>query len=99
NNAIDVLSESKKEDATIILSTRCEDESIVLSAQDNATGISEENLPHIFEPYFSTKGKNGTGLGLYMSQMIIEKQFRGTIAVVTSKEGSTFSVKIPKNIS
>jgi len=99
NNAIDVLSEFKKEDATIILSARCEDESIVLSAQDNATGISEENLPHIFEPYFSTKGKNGTGLGLYMSQMIIEKQFRGTIAVVTSKEGSIFSVKIPKNIS
>jgi C4-dicarboxylate-specific signal transduction histidine kinase len=99
NNAIDVFAESKNENAKVILAVRCEDDQIIVSAQDNATGISEQNLPHIFEPYFSTKGKNGTGLGLYMSQMIIEKQFGGTISVVTSSEGSTFSVKISQHIS
>lgn len=98
NNAIDIFSESKQADAQIILSVKNEAENIILSVSDNAQGISEKNLPHIFEPYFSTKGKNGTGLGLYMSQMIIEKQFGGNIEVQTSSAGSTFRVKIPNNI-
>jgi C4-dicarboxylate-specific signal transduction histidine kinase len=99
NNAIDIFSEFKQADAQIVLSVQNEAENIILSVSDNAKGISEKNLPHIFEPYFSTKGKNGTGLGLYMSQMIIEKQFGGSIEVQTSSAGSTFHVKIPKTIS
>ena len=99
NNAIDVLREFKKEDAEVVLSVFSEAENIIIHVQDNAKGIDERDLPHIFEPYFSTKGKNGTGLGLYMSQMIIEKQFRGSIAVETSKSGSIFSIKIPKTIA
>jgi C4-dicarboxylate-specific signal transduction histidine kinase len=99
NNAIDVFTEFKKEDAEVTLSVFSEAENIIIKVQDNAKGIDERDLPHIFEPYFSTKGKNGTGLGLYMSQMIIEKQFRGSIAVGTSKAGSIFSVKIPKTMA
>ncbi|MBU1927513.1 GHKL domain-containing protein [bacterium] len=99
SNAIDVFSELKKIDGQIILNVEGDGESIIINVIDNAKGIDEENLPHIFEPYFSTKGKNGTGLGLYMSQMIIEKQFGGSIEVQTSSTGSTFSVKIPKIVS
>ncbi|MBA3024909.1 MAG: HAMP domain-containing histidine kinase, partial [Sulfurimonas sp.] len=99
SNAIDVFSELKKIDGQILLSAKSDGHSVIINVSDNAKGIDEENLPHIFEPYFSTKGKNGTGLGLYMSQMIIEKQFKGSIDVQTSNAGSTFYVKIPKVIS
>ncbi|EHP28641.1 two-component sensor histidine kinase [Sulfurimonas gotlandica GD1] len=53
---------------------------IRINMVDNGGGIDEEILPHIFEPYYTTKYKSaGTGIGLYMSQQIIEKHMQGTI--------------------
>ena len=98
NNAIDALEQSKKEMQVVNISCRFDKEFIYIDIEDNANGISEENLKNIFDPYFSTKGRNGTGLGLYMSQMIIEKQFKGAIDVETSEEGTTFTVKISKDL-
>ncbi len=99
NNAIDAHNEVKGKDPFINISAKKLGERVFIYIEDNAGGIASENLPHLFEPYFSTKGKNGTGLGLYMSQMIIEKQFGGEIGVETSKGGSLFTIKIPKNIA
>ncbi len=96
NNALDIFIKSNSKNAMITLKIEEEQKFIKIYIQDNAGGISEENLPHIFEPYFSTKGKNGTGLGLYMSQMIVQKQFGGAIEVQTSSIGTTFIVVIPK---
>ena len=98
NNAIDTLIENRPQDATILLNVVDLGKEIEISVEDNSIGISDENLPYLFEPYFSTKGKNGTGLGLYMSQMIIEKQFNGTISVETSPKGSKFTLTIPKSV-
>nr|CAI78771.1 hypothetical protein [uncultured Campylobacterota bacterium] len=96
NNAIDVFTERETQKAKVSMKVENQEEIIKIYIEDNAGGINEEHLPRIFEPYFSTKGKNGTGLGLYMSQMIIEKQFGGEIKVQSSSESTTFIVEIPK---
>ena len=99
NNSIDALILSHIKNPKIILSVKEKTDTIVITVQDNAGGIKEEDITRIFEPYFSTKGKNGTGLGLYMSQMIIQKQFDGKIDVSSSDKGSFFSVEIQKILS
>jgi signal transduction histidine kinase/ABC-type nitrate/sulfonate/bicarbonate transport system substrate-binding protein len=97
NNAIDALEESLKENKKVIMGVEDKQEELCIKIEDNADGIAPENIEKLFNPYFSTKGKNGTGLGLYMSKMIIEKQFLGKIEVETSSEGTIFIIKIPKH--
>ncbi len=99
NNAIDALSQAKREKAKIILYVELKGEYIYISIVDNADGISEEDADNIFDPYFSTKGKNGTGLGLYMSQMLAQKQFDGEITFTSSHLGTHFVIKVKKDIS
>ncbi len=99
NNAIDAHVEIKTKDPFITLNVKAVGEKVLIYIEDNAGGIKSENLPHLFEPYFSTKGKNGTGLGLYMSKMIIEKQFGGEIDAINANGGAIFIIIIPKNIT
>ena len=96
NNSIDAFSEINKEDATIKIYAKESKTNVSIFIEDNAGGISDENITRVFEPYFSTKGKNGTGLGLYMSQMIVEKQFNGEIEVQAISGGTIFIIKILK---
>lgn len=68
---------------------------VEIAVKDTGSGITEENLPKIFEPYFSTK-ETGTGLGLAIVKRIIETH-NGTIDVVSAPEnGTEFKVKLPK---
>ena len=99
NNAIDELIEIQKTDPKIIIFIRDSGSEFELVIEDNADGIKAEKIEQIFEPYYSTKGKNGTGLGLYMSQMIMQKQFNSKIEVTSSQKGSSFSMVIPKKLS
>ncbi len=66
----------------------------VLAIQDNGGGIPEDVLPKIFDPYFTTKEK-GSGIGLYMSKMIIERNLNGTIAVANRPPGALITIALP----
>ncbi|MBS1262506.1 MAG: Sensor protein ZraS [Calditrichaeota bacterium] len=67
------------------------------SVRDNGMGISEGNLKHIFEPFFSTKGDFGTGLGLSITYGLVQK-LGGRIDVQSELgEGTTFTVTLPVN--
>ena len=62
--------------------------------RDNGGGIPEQALPHIFEPYYSTK-EGGMGIGLYMSRMIAETSLSSQIEVTNQHDGAMFTIITP----
>jgi PAS domain S-box-containing protein len=67
----------------------------ILTICDNGGGIKEKIINKVFDPYFSTKEKlNGTGLGLYMSQIIIHEHHNGTISVENINRGACFKITL-----
>jgi signal transduction histidine kinase len=98
NNAKDALKSNETvTEKTITITLQEDEETIKISIEDNAGGIADTILDKIFDPYFSTKKeKNGTGLGLYMSKMIIEKQLHGTLHVANTQKGALFSISLQK---
>jgi signal transduction histidine kinase len=93
-NAQDVLIDKEIPNPKITLNTSCSDKVQTLSISDNAGGIPQDIIHKIFDPYFSTKlQKDGTGLGLYMSKMIIEDHCEGKLYVHNSESGAVFTIK------
>ena len=77
-----------------IVGTTKQDETII-DIIDNAGGISQDKLPFIFNQNFTTKdAKNGTGLGLYLSKIIIEDHFNGSIEVKNIPNGTMFRISL-----
>ncbi|WP_072680533.1 sensor histidine kinase [Arcobacter sp. LA11] len=97
SNSKDVLVERKIENPKIILSIKTGKQFTIIRIEDNAGGIKEENIDKIFEPYFTTKhATQGTGIGLYMTKMIIENNMNGFVNVENSQEGALFTIKLQK---
>jgi PAS domain S-box-containing protein len=98
-NAQEALEEHRTEDRKIITTMHEETQNIQISICDNAGGIDKDVICKIFDPYFSTKTeKNGTGIGLYMSKIIIEEHLNGTISVSNKDEGTCVNISVPLNI-
>lgn len=94
-NAIDQFIENNIENKELNISIKKEENSVKIFIQDNAGGISSDIINKIFEPYFSTKEeKNGTGLGLYMSKIMIEKHHDGKISVSSEENRTEFMIEI-----
>lgn len=98
NNAIDALSQKNAINKKISVVITQDNKSAFLYIKDNGSGIDPELLPTIFELYKSTK-QNGLGVGLWLSQVIIERH-RGSINAFNSPSGgAVFEVKNPLHIT
>jgi two-component system NtrC family sensor kinase len=79
------------------LLTRADGDAVEVVVEDTGTGISETDLPHIFEAFYTTKpGVTGLGLGLFVSEGII-RGHRGRLSVEsTVGQGSRFIIRLPR---
>jgi C4-dicarboxylate-specific signal transduction histidine kinase len=93
-NARDALLEKRPDDAKVTVTISNEGERAVVTIADNAGGIPEEIMGKIFEPNFTTKGSDrGTGVGLFMSKSIIEKNMNGRLTAHNTAEGAEFRIE------
>jgi signal transduction histidine kinase len=100
SNAKDAISERRSKTGTdfegiINIDTSVSDKQVFVRVTDNGGGVPEDALSRVFEPYFTTKGGNGgTGIGLYMSRMIIQNHNNGNLALKNVKDGACFEITI-----
>ena len=72
-------------------------ETVLITVKDYAGGIDEKIVPFVFKNILTTKGTNGTGLGLYLVYSIVKGEFNGDITFDTKVgEGTTFYIRLPK---
>jgi len=101
SNAMDsikekVLKTSSPEARVVSIDIVVDQHQASISITDNGCGIPEQLLPKIFTPYFTTKGSaSGTGIGLYMAKMIVEKEMDGILSVENVESGSKFTIQLP----
>ncbi|MFT5836423.1 MAG: signal transduction histidine kinase [Sulfurimonas sp.] len=100
NNGVDALIDKKIKEPRIYIDIQeTESGNQIISIEDNAGGIPDEIISEIFDPYFSTKNKNGTGLGLYMAQIIITEHCDGIISVENTSRGACFKIELKNTAS
>lgn len=93
-NAIDALQETAQ--PTISITAQLSPQTVSIRVADNGSGIPAENLPRIFDAFFSTKPRSGTGIGLAMARKIAE-MYGGTLRVSsTPNSGTSFEITLPR---
>ncbi len=95
NNAKDALIQNSVDNAKITIKVLSKDDVLSINIYDNAGGIPQDIIDKVFDPYFTTKEQGkGTGIGLYMSKMIIEGSMNGELSVKNYDNGSCFTIKL-----
>lgn len=95
SNAIESV--SVKENGIVIFGIYKEINNVIFYVKNNGDKIPENIQKKIFKKMVTTKGKNGTGLGLYISKLIVKARFKGKIYFNTGDEETIFYVEIPLN--
>jgi C4-dicarboxylate-specific signal transduction histidine kinase len=95
SNARDALAERKVAEGEVVIGFGGDEASAWINVRDNAGGIPEAALDKIFVPYFTTKEK-GTGIGLYMSSIIM-KNMGGSIEARNLEGGAEFRMILPRS--
>lgn len=91
------ISAGRSDDGVIDIYIVCYDENVRLIVKDSGTGIPDEIVDKIFDPYFTTKkGRNGTGIGLYMTRAAIVDNLNGSIRAYNHSYGAVVEMVIPK---
>ena len=84
----------------IEITVKADEQTALIMISDSGGGIPEHLLLQIFNPYFTTKGaSSGTGMGLYMSKMIVEKEMNGELLAENTASGAIFTIKLKKMIT
>ena len=100
NNAKYILHERDISDPNISIVVKSIGNRCQILIEDNAGGVEDEILDKIFEPYFTTKTQSqGTGLGLYITKMIIEEGMKGRLKVENTKKGACFIIELERDNS
>ncbi len=98
SNAKDAVLERKIQKPTIRISAQTRGKNAVIAITDNGGGIPGQVMHKIFDPYFTTKEEGkGTGVGLYMSKTIIEKNMGGILNAENVRAGAKFTISLPIN--
>jgi signal transduction histidine kinase len=97
-NAKDAFIERRIKDPRINIKAFADGEYAVVTIADNAGGVPDTNIEHIFDLYFTTKeSSGGTGIGLYMSKNIIDKNMGGKLTVSNVDNGAQFRIELGKS--
>jgi C4-dicarboxylate-specific signal transduction histidine kinase len=99
SNAKDVLISRKIKNPKIVIKILEKDHNSIVQISDNAGGINVDPIEKIFEPFFTHDKQNGTGVGLFMSKLIIENNMNGRLFVKNSEDGALFKITVPKSNS
>jgi PAS domain S-box-containing protein len=95
-NAKDALVSNRSHSRLLSIGISQKEGNAIISIEDNAGGIPNNVSGKIFEPYFTTKhASQGTGLGLFMSKLIVEKSLNGNLGFYNTKDGACFTIIIP----
>lgn len=100
SNAKDALLQSRQTAPNILIRAYVVGTRVFLEVEDNGGGIPTDVLGKVFEPYFTTKDEGlGTGIGLYMSKMIVENNMNGRLLAANAEHGARFTINLPAVVS
>lgn len=94
-NAVDIHTSRQITNPWVKISQKSIEKNILIEISDNGGGVKSDSIDRIFDPFYSDKKSLSTGLGLYMSKLVIEDKFGGTIEVENRNQGAHFTITLP----